>query len=319
MEFIIRQTVYLARENNVLHYAQPLEYGDACAHRWMVTINKDGAEADLGTMSAKCYVTRAASDAERAQGVTSVTLILDAEIDAQTGTVSCVFDAACYGGVGAVAAIMRMSDAAGATVTAAKMTACLKRSTSDAVYDPEGLVPSMDALLAQMEAMYAGTKAAQDAASAANAAAGSANTAAGKAGAAAAKIDNMTVSAVSGTSAAAAISEENGTKHIAFMLPKGAKGDPGNTPYIGGNGNWWVGGEDTGTKAQGPAGQNGTGAGTVTAVKVGGTTYGPNATGVVNLGDLSIYAPVRGTDYWTEADIAEIRGYVDDAILGGAW
>lgn len=31
------------------------------------------------------------------------------------------------------------------------------------------------------------------------------------------------------------------------------------------------------------------------------------------------YTPVRGTDYWTDADIATIKGYVDDAILGGAW
>lgn len=31
------------------------------------------------------------------------------------------------------------------------------------------------------------------------------------------------------------------------------------------------------------------------------------------------YTPVRGTDYWTAADIAEIKGYVDTAILGGAW
>ena len=29
--------------------------------------------------------------------------------------------------------------------------------------------------------------------------------------------------------------------------------------------------------------------------------------------------PVRGEDYWNEADIAEIKGYVDDAILGGEW
>ena len=29
--------------------------------------------------------------------------------------------------------------------------------------------------------------------------------------------------------------------------------------------------------------------------------------------------PVRGTDYWTAADIAQIKSYVDDAILGGAW
>lgn len=31
------------------------------------------------------------------------------------------------------------------------------------------------------------------------------------------------------------------------------------------------------------------------------------------------YTPVKGTDYWTEADKAEIKAYVDDAILGGAW
>lgn len=29
--------------------------------------------------------------------------------------------------------------------------------------------------------------------------------------------------------------------------------------------------------------------------------------------------PVKGTDYWTDADKAEIKSYVDDAILGGAW
>lgn len=29
--------------------------------------------------------------------------------------------------------------------------------------------------------------------------------------------------------------------------------------------------------------------------------------------------PIRGTDYWTPDDIAEIKGYVDNAILGGAW
>ncbi len=29
--------------------------------------------------------------------------------------------------------------------------------------------------------------------------------------------------------------------------------------------------------------------------------------------------PVRGTDYWTDTDIAAIKSYVDDAILGGKW
>ncbi len=31
------------------------------------------------------------------------------------------------------------------------------------------------------------------------------------------------------------------------------------------------------------------------------------------------YTPVRGTDYWTAADKAEIKSYVDEAILGGEW
>jgi len=35
--------------------------------------------------------------------------------------------------------------------------------------------------------------------------------------------------------------------------------------------------------------------------------------------DLKGSSPVRGTDYWTDADIAEIKTYVDEAILGGAW
>lgn len=30
-------------------------------------------------------------------------------------------------------------------------------------------------------------------------------------------------------------------------------------------------------------------------------------------------SPVRGTDYWTDADKAEIKSYVDDAILNGEW
>lgn len=29
--------------------------------------------------------------------------------------------------------------------------------------------------------------------------------------------------------------------------------------------------------------------------------------------------PARGTDYWTPSDIEEIKSYVDEAILGGAW
>ena len=31
------------------------------------------------------------------------------------------------------------------------------------------------------------------------------------------------------------------------------------------------------------------------------------------------YTPVKGTDYWTDADKAEIKVYVDEAILNGEW
>ena len=33
----------------------------------------------------------------------------------------------------------------------------------------------------------------------------------------------------------------------------------------------------------------------------------------------AINMPILGTDYWTEADKAQIRAYVDEVILGGAW
>lgn len=51
---------------------------------------------------------------------------------------------------------------------------------------------------------------------------------------------------------------------------------------------------------------------------VSGTAAKP----VLNLGipkGLDGKTPARGTDYWTSADIAEIKSYVDEAILGGAW
>ena len=36
-------------------------------------------------------------------------------------------------------------------------------------------------------------------------------------------------------------------------------------------------------------------------------------------GEFDGYSPVRGVDYWTPEDIAHVKGYVESAILGGAW
>jgi len=60
-------------------------------------------------------------------------------------------------------------------------------------------------------------------------------------------------------------------------------------PVVGENGSWWVwdgtGYTDTGKPSRGETGA----------------------------------APQRDVDYWTQADRAEIKRYVDEAILGGAW
>lgn len=50
-----------------------------------------------------------------------------------------------------------------------------------------------------------------------------------------------------------------------------------------------------------------------------GSKGSTGATGAAGKTGADGYTPVRGTDYWTEADKAEIKAYVDQAILGGAW
>ena len=82
--------------------------------------------------------------------------------------------------------------------------------------------------------------------------------------------------------------------------PKGPQGEKGDTGAQGPQG------EKGDTGAQGPQGEKG---------DIG--PQGPQG----EKGDIgaSGYTPVRGTDYWTAADIAEIKAYIDDSILGGAW
>lgn len=46
---------------------------------------------------------------------------------------------------------------------------------------------------------------------------------------------------------------------------------------------------------------------------------GETWTGALKCTAVDGYSPVRGKDYWTEEDIAEIKSYVDEAILNGEW
>lgn len=82
-----------------------------------------------------------------------------------------------------------------------------------------------------------------------------------------------------------------------FSTVETVKGDPGDTPNIGANGNWFIGDTDTGVKAKGDKGDTG--------------SAGKNGS--------DGKTPVRGTDYWTEADKTEIKSYVDEAIVNGEW
>lgn len=94
--------------------------------------------------------------------------------------------------------------------------------------------------------------------------------------------------------------------------PQGPKGDTGEKGDTGARGPQGPKG-DTGaqglkgdTGAQGPKGDTG-------ATGQQGQQGPKGDTGAAG------YTPVRGVDYWTDADIAQIKSYVDDAILGGAW
>lgn len=69
-----------------------------------------------------------------------------------------------------------------------------------------------------------------------------------------------------------------------------SEGKDGNTPFIGDNGNWWIGETDTGVPAQGQEGPQ-------------GPQGEPGAAGADGEDG---YTPVKGTDYWTEADKEEI-------------
>lgn len=59
--------------------------------------------------------------------------------------------------------------------------------------------------------------------------------------------------------------------------------------------------------------------GTVLTVTSASGTSSADLKGDTGTTGVAGYSPVRGKDYWTDADKAEIKAYVDDAILGGAW
>ena len=110
----------------------------------------------------------------------------------------------------------------------------------------------------------------------------------------------------------------------------GAKGDPGKdgtngvdgvTPHIGDNGHWYLGSTDTGVKAQGADGQAGAPGekgdkGDKGDTGAQGADGAPGAKG--DKGDPGT-TPVKGTDYWTAADKAEMVQDTKTALTAETW
>jgi hypothetical protein len=113
-------------------------------------------------------------------------------------------------------------------ITIASYTGTVKTTQSNAVVDPENIIPDLNTLLAQIDNMAAGTTAANNAASLANTKAGLADTAATRANASASAVENMTATAETlspGSSATTDVTQSGGHYVIGFGIPKGDTGD----------------------------------------------------------------------------------------------
>ena len=112
---------------------------------------------------------------------------------------------------------------------------------------------------------------------------------------------------------------DNTTKQ--FSVRNGADGM---TPHIGSNGNWYIGDTDTGIKAQGEQGPKGdTGATGATGPQgPKGDTGATGAQGPKGADGADGKTPIKGTDYYTNADKTEMVQLVLDALprwTGGAY
>lgn len=310
--------------------------GDKKANRVIVEL-MDGADpADLTGVTVTGSFIRPGDAAE---------IPLIGSVDGNRAIV--VLDDACYAQEGycEIGVKLTMGETARTVLT---LTGYVLSKGSGAYVDVGNVIPSLDEVIEQYSEMKRVTRETQEAGSAAEEAAK--------------KIDGMTVSATSSSTAGATISEVNGVKHIAFQLPKGEPGDTGAdgvSPIVSvqsitgghrvsitdnaGTKTFDVmnGKDGTGGGGTGEAGEDGgyympsvdsAGNLTWTASKAGmpsvsganikgptGATGATGATGPAGKDGANGTTPVRGIDYWTAADIAEIKNYVDDAILNGAW
>ena len=244
---------------------------------------------------------------------------MEAQVNAAAGIISCVFDAGCYAGVGAVSGVMALIGEDGQSTTVAEMSARAKKTGSDVLSDPDDLIMSVTEISAAVKEMQELSAGLPEAAQNANAAAASATDAAGRAEAAAAAIEGLTVGAVESDTARAEIMDTNSGKHMILYIPKGKDGADGTSFVIrgmyatldaltaahatGSAGDAYAVGDDTSNQIY----IWDVGAGTWVNM---GALQGPAGKDVSDGKDgtdgADGYTPQRGTDYWTAEDQAQI-------------
>lgn len=296
------------------------------AHRFEIALMRSGAAVSLPSGAAvTAYFIRYSDNA---------TIILTG--NTISGNVASItLKKACYNKAGQYAIIIKIVTD-GVTSTVFYGEGAIFASITDTILDPENVIPSLSDLLAQIAVMEAATEDAKSATDSANtaadkadAAATSANRAAETANAKAQRAETAAEGAEGWANATATatwlvagaaptvqvITDEDGHKELAFGIPKGDKGDTGATPDI------------TFDAATGAAGSE-------VQIEQSGTAEKPvvkltipkGEDGTMNFEDLTEeqkeslrgpqgeqgqtgadgYTPVKGTDYFTDAEISSI-------------
>lgn len=254
--FTQRQTIELTQSNPVLVRDQPLVKGDVQALVWIVTVKKNGVPVELAGATASLYCARSLS--EDGNGGTTYSA---ATIESG-GAVKAVLPTDAANIPGPVGCMIRVTRD-GVSVAVARMAVMAVDQTGDDILDEGKRIPSLDEIAASIARCDAAAEKAEGAAAsvsaalkqvasatqAANGAASDARNAAGQAtdGASAAKsaattateaatkINGMTITATAlaaGAAPTAKLTEVGGHYNIALGLPKGDKGDTGETPQI---------------------------------------------------------------------------------------
>ena len=262
MKWKIRRTVDLAADAPPVERLKALAtLSSRLAHQLRITVREAGQDAQLDGLTLKLSLIL--------PDRSSLMDVFDGVIDGCTAVMT--LPDICYSQSGEVRGVLYLADDADGLLPVYGFVLLNMTDLTDIFIDAANVVPSISELLAQIEAMRTATAAAREAAR--------------RADEACAEIVNR-VPYVGGNGNWMTWNANEGAYADSGVAASGEKGEPGETPHIGGNGNWFIGDTDTGTPARGPAGQNGAGAGTVTGVMIGDTTYEPDESGVVALPEM---------------------------------